>query len=74
MSLQFSFIDCKLDKDINLKPDPGLGLYVGKIPSTWSPQHIEPTSTEYMKQFYAKTHNPSYTRLGNNTEPEGSIC
>ena len=74
MSLQFSYIDCKLDKDISLKAEPGLGLYVGNISPGWAPTHIEPTSTEYMKQFYAKTHNPSYTRLGNNTEPEHSIC
>jgi len=70
-SLQFSFLDCNKNALNNIKlksPDPGLGLYAANISKDWAPTHISPTSSEYMKQFYAKTHNPSYTRLGNNTE------
>ena len=72
-SLQFSFLDCNKNALNNIKlksPDPGLGLYSANIAEDWAPPHIPPTSTEYMKQFYAKTHNPAYTRLGNNTEEE----
>jgi hypothetical protein len=71
--LQFSFLDCNKNalNTINLKsPEPGLGLYAANIQKDWAPTHITPISSEYMKQFYAKTHNPSYTRLGNNTEIE----
>lgn len=71
--LEFSFLNCNNNSfnNIQLKsPDPGLGLYAANIEENWAPPHIEPTSAEYMKQFYAKTHNPAYTRLGNNTEPE----
>tara|TARA_B000000477_G_scaffold124448_1_gene132134 strand:- start:2497 stop:2733 length:237 start_codon:yes stop_codon:yes gene_type:complete len=70
-ALQFSFLDCNKNSFNNIRlPDQGLGLYTGTISEKWAPSYITPTSTEFMKQFYAKTHNPSYTRLGNNTEPE----
>ena len=75
-ALQFSFLDCNKNSLNNIKlkaPDPGLGLYAANIAEDWAPPHIEPTSSKYMLQFYAKTHNPSYTRLGNNTE-ELSKC
>ena len=52
---------------------PVFGLYTNNIKDTLTPKHITPISTEYMKHFYAKTHNPSYTRLGNNTEPD-NLC
>ena len=69
--LEFSFLNCNNNSLNNLKsPDPGLGLYAANIDANWAPPHITPTSSEYMKQFYAKSHNPAYTRLGNNTEPE----
>jgi len=76
MSLQFSFIKCEENtlNTINIKsPDPEIGLYTNNIKDTLTPKHITPISTEYMKHFYAKTHNPSYTRLGNNTEPD-NLC
>ena len=72
-TLQFSFLNCNDNSLNNIKlksPDPGLGLYAANIAENWVPPHITPTSSEYMKQFYAKSHNPAYTRLGNNTEPE----
>lgn len=66
-SLSFSFIDKNtLANNVPEQPVPGLGLYTGTIPSSWAPPYIKPTSSEYMKQFYAQTHNPSFTRIGNN--------
>jgi len=69
MSLEFYYLDCNNNFLYDMQPDPGLGLYVGNIKNKWVPNYIEPTSSEYIKQFYAKNQNPSYTRLGNNTEP-----
>lgn len=71
MSLQFSFIKCE-ERTLNTinSPDTEIGLYTNNIINKSNPKHIKPISTEYMKHFYAKTHNPSYTRLGNNTEPD----
>jgi len=73
MNLEFSFLNCNNtinNLNYNMQPDKGLGLYVGNIKNNWTPSYIYPNSSEYIKHFYAKNQNPSYTRLGNSTEPE----
>ena len=45
-------------------------LYAENIKEWTATPHIIPTSELYTKQFYAKYHNPSSTRIGNNTVDE----
>jgi len=45
-------------------------IYMENI-KEWTPTpHIIPTSELYTNQFYAKYHNPSSTRIGNNMVDE----
>jgi hypothetical protein len=57
MTMNFSYIE---NKDIISYNDT---IYT----TQWTPTpHITPTSELYTNQFYAKYHNPSSTRIGNN--------
>lgn len=61
MSTHFSYIENQPYND---------SIYTENL-KEWTPTpHINPTSELYTKQFYAKYHNPSSTRIGNNTVDE----
>jgi hypothetical protein len=75
MSLQFSFINNDNSLNNLNPPDPGLGLYAGESTfKQWAPPHIKPDSSEYMKHFYAPTHNPGIYRPGNNSQENIDLC
>jgi hypothetical protein len=63
MSIHFSYIE-------NQTTTQSISSYTENIKQWTATPHIIPTSELYTNQFYAKYHNPSSTRIGNNIVDE----